>query len=206
VKAYKFLNLKYGLKAIQERRIKISQLKDLNDPFEGLPFDLSIAYHRDVLARSLDEIGPKYGYLCFSAKWCNPVLWAHYADKHHGLCLGFDTKFDLAPVSYIPNRIPFVVPPTLTMAELVHSGKSADWRYEDELRAITTLETQSGGLYFMEFNERMRLADVIIGVRCALTKQRVIKALGNISDRVAIRKARLAYDTFDIVEDEGAFG
>ena len=46
--------------------------------------------------------------LCFSFKWSNPVLWAHYADKHKGICLGFDVPDDnVQRVKYVDTRLPF---------------------------------------------------------------------------------------------------
>ena len=32
----------------------------------------------------------RFGLLCFTKHWRNPVLWSHYADTHRGLCLGFE--------------------------------------------------------------------------------------------------------------------
>ncbi|NKK82626.1 DUF2971 domain-containing protein [Rhizobium leguminosarum bv. viciae] len=31
-----------------------------------------------------------FGLLCMSTTWQEPLLWSHYADKHKGMCLGFD--------------------------------------------------------------------------------------------------------------------
>jgi hypothetical protein len=46
MKVYKFLDAHYGLKSLSEKRLKISTLKDLNDPFELLPYELSNPMHR----------------------------------------------------------------------------------------------------------------------------------------------------------------
>jgi hypothetical protein len=40
MKVYKFLDSKFGLKSITERRLKISRFDDLNDPFELIPYNL----------------------------------------------------------------------------------------------------------------------------------------------------------------------
>lgn len=190
------------MRAIQERRIKISELEDLNDPFEGMPFDLTTPYHRDAVTRSRSELGAKYGFLCFSAAWTNPVLWAHYADKHRGICLGIETDYDLSPVSYLDRRVPFKDPPDLPIAEIMHFGKANDWQYENEIRCFAALNEKSNGHYFMSFDERLRLVEVIVGVRSVVTKHRLQRALGNRADTVTMRKARLSYDTFAVVEDE----
>jgi hypothetical protein len=36
MRVYKFLSAKFGLKVVEECRIKISELNDLNDPFERM--------------------------------------------------------------------------------------------------------------------------------------------------------------------------
>lgn len=90
MRAYKFLNAHFGLKSLYERRLKISRLDELNDPFEFLPFDLSNRAQRWAVRETRKQLGEKQGILCFSAAWSDPVIWAHYSDKHKGLCLGFE--------------------------------------------------------------------------------------------------------------------
>ena len=34
--------------------------------------------------------------LCFSEDWKEPVMWAHYGDKHRGICVGFNLDRKLA--------------------------------------------------------------------------------------------------------------
>ena len=41
MRVYKFLNAKYGLEALKNRRLKIARISDLNDPFELLGVNLS---------------------------------------------------------------------------------------------------------------------------------------------------------------------
>jgi hypothetical protein len=41
MRAYKFLNECFGMKALIEKRLKQSRIRDLNDPFELRPFDLA---------------------------------------------------------------------------------------------------------------------------------------------------------------------
>jgi hypothetical protein len=90
MRAYKFLDAQYGLKTIGERRLKLSRVSDLNDPFELRSFDVTdIVLRRTFLATSKD-VDQEKGLLCFSADWKNPVIWAHYSEKHRGLCLGFE--------------------------------------------------------------------------------------------------------------------
>ena len=88
--AYKFLDATFGLKSLAEKRLKISTLDDLNDPFELLPFEMADRNWRLALRKTRDQLATNRGMGCFSADWHDPVIWAHYSDKHRGLCLGFE--------------------------------------------------------------------------------------------------------------------
>src|SRR5260221_8529019 len=89
MRVYKFISSKYGLKALREQRLKISEVDSLNDPFDLLPFDLSNPAIRQWLVGERSKIGKSFGLLCFSKQWQNFLLWTHYAEGHRGLCLGF---------------------------------------------------------------------------------------------------------------------
>ena len=89
------------------RRLKLAMLEDMNDPFELLGIELKTPEDRAFFQEQLKpEMNRTIGLLCFSRKWSNPVLWSHYADKHRGLCLGFDIP-DLRAkeVTYVGRRL-----------------------------------------------------------------------------------------------------
>src|SRR5580700_220230 len=157
MRVYKFLNCKFGLKAIRERRLKISEVGTLNDPFDLLPFDLSDPTIRKGVLASRHEIGKNNGLLCFSRHWHNPVLWAHYAESHRGLCLGFDIPDEIQQaVTYVEKPI------KLTHLDYEIANKMAftkydHWRYEEEVRAWATLQEKSGFHYFYDFGDKLRL-------------------------------------------------
>ena len=90
MRVYKFLDAYFGLKSLSEKRLKISTLQDLNDPFELMPFDLGNHSQRWAVHETRRELNKQASMLCFSAGWSDPVIWAHYSDKHRGLCLGFE--------------------------------------------------------------------------------------------------------------------
>src|SRR5260221_10202037 len=117
MRVYKFLSCKYGLEAIREKRLKLSELHSLNDPFDFIPFDLSDPELRKSVLDSKYEIGKDYGILCFSRSWHNPVLWAHYAESHKGICLGFDISKDL------PEAVIYVDKPTQLRSAVVQWEK-----------------------------------------------------------------------------------
>src|SRR5687767_14278862 len=92
MRVYHLSNAEFALSNIALRRIKISRFSDLNDPFELLGANLKDKNYREAFRLTRDELHNDKGLLCFSRSWGNPVLWSHYADKHRGICLGFDVS------------------------------------------------------------------------------------------------------------------
>lgn len=97
-----------------------------------------------------------YGVLCLSVKFTASLMWAHYADKHRGVCLEYDARefadetgwdFNLHRVDYFrSNQIDLT---TLHSAFVEKSNasqrkvedayfftKSSAWSYEEEWRVI----------------------------------------------------------------------
>lgn len=108
MRVYHFTTAEFGLKILQEKRLKISHILKLNDPFE---FSSLIESHdfefRNAVETGKQGIAEIAGIICFSANWKNPVQWAHYADKHTGLCLGFDIPDEhLEKILYVKERVP----------------------------------------------------------------------------------------------------
>jgi hypothetical protein len=102
MRAYKFLSVQCGLKSLYERRLKIARLDELNDLFELVPFTFSDEGERWAVEQTRLELGKRYGIVCFSADWSNPVIWAHYSDKHRGVSLGFDIQDERTrPIKYV---------------------------------------------------------------------------------------------------------
>jgi hypothetical protein len=210
MRVYKFLSCQYGLRVIRERRLKISEVSSLNDPYELLPFDLSDPTFRQAVIASRIELGRNNGILCFSQYWHNPVLWAHYAESHKGLCLGFDVPDGQRSVSYEEHPIKLtprqLADPDLRIAEAMVFTKYAHWQYEDEVRIWATLNEKSGRYFFKDFDDGLRLVVVICGAASHVSERKILQALGAKRNDVRILKARLAFDAFRVVEDEGGFG
>src|ERR1700690_2518983 len=131
MRVYKFLDAQYGLKSLSEKRLKISTLNDLNDPFELLPYELSNPMHRMVMRLTLNQMTAQFGLLCFSSDWKDPVIWAHYSDKHRGLCLGFEIPDDKCrAVIYVSERVTFPTSPSKADSDRMLFTKYSNWKYE----------------------------------------------------------------------------
>lgn len=206
MRAYKFLDAEFGLKSLRERRLKISTLHDLNDPFELLPYEMSDRNHRSALRETRNQMARNRGILCFSADWRDPVIWAHYSDKHRGLCLGFEIPDEkCSRVRYVVSRLPFPARLALADAEKLHSTKYINWKYEQEIRVWAALNESEGGLYFAPFGEMLELVRVIAGARCSLAEDKIVEALGSLAEDIKIVKARAGFKEFEIVKDERGF-
>jgi hypothetical protein len=212
MRAYKFLDARYGKKDIVERRVKVSTFADMNDPFELIGVRWR---HSGVEQMLTTQHNSGHGVTCLSRNCADPLLWAHYADKHRGICLGFDIPDDpnkVRPVIYAGER-ELLDPHSLlrTLRADASPESLADaretvirklllkyegWNYEDEVRMFYRLEK---GMTFHDFDEDFTLKEVILGLRCAVTKRSVLNWLNGYNREVEILKAELSPDSFRIV-------
>ena len=94
------------LKILKGRQLKISLFEDLNDPFELLAISTGEKMARTLLKYMKRELTKKHGLLCFSSTWQESLMWAHYGDKHRGVCLGFEISDHLPQqVKYVSERL-----------------------------------------------------------------------------------------------------
>jgi hypothetical protein len=203
MRVYKFLSAHFGLKSLYERRLKISRLEDLNDPFELIPYDLSDERRRRAMHEARDALVAHQGVICFSTHWRDPVIWAHYADKHRGICLGFEIPERVCKcVVYVKDRLPFPASLTLQDAEAMLFTKFTNWEYEQEVRTWTDLDEVEDGLYYKDFDANLRLAEVIVGARGSVPESGITRALGPLKHNVTLAKARAGFKKFEIVVDQ----
>jgi len=181
----------------------------MNDPFELLSLSLKQPEHRRAIRDLKADFDKEWGALCFSHGWTNPVLWSHYADKHRGMCLGFDVPDKKTlPMSYDGRRVELDIERELSRRagpfELVRklmTTKYRDWKYEREARILVSLKKADPetGFFFCKFGPQLALREVIVGARSALSKSEVQAALSSKDAHATIVKARLAFKTFRIV-------
>ena len=157
MRVYHFVNKEYGLDNIRRRRLKIATLNELNDPFELFGVEFSEPSLRTAFRVMKNELAQNRGLLCFSKGWSNPVQWSHYADKHKGLCLGFDVPdIHLGKVNYSRNRLVADIEKLKKTRQLSEKlltkmmfTKYYHWKYENEVRSFVTLDEvdEEKGLY-----------------------------------------------------------
>ena len=208
MRVYKFLTAEFGLKSLSEKRLKISTLDDLNDPFELFAFNVADRTHRLAVRMTRSHFARSFGMLCFSSNWSDPVLWAHYADKHRGLCIGFEIPDELniaRRVEYVSDRLPFPESLTIEHSDALLYTKYSSWAYEEEVRVFLTIEDKENGLYFRQFDGSLQPCVVIAGARWEGTKDRINEALGSLARSIKLIKARAGFNRFEIVEDQRGF-
>ncbi|MEE4917616.1 DUF2971 domain-containing protein [Pseudomonas alliivorans] len=144
------------------------------------------------------------GVLSLAARNSCPLMWSHYGDQHHGLCIGYEVPLDvqenLHKVAYGGSRL---IDASKVAAMLnaddaarkevdasVLLRKAQDWRYEKEWRLIG-----SRGLS----DSPLELTDVTFGTRCIdSVKHTVIKALEGRDKPIKMYEMREIYGTFKL--------
>jgi hypothetical protein len=201
-RVYHFLPEAHALDDIEKLRIKISEIDQLNDPFELCCVSQENQELRAALQEYKEEMSGRFGLICFCENWYNPLLWSHYADKHRGICLGFDVDdHRLKAVRYVEERPDLQMPLTNESANELLFTKYREWQYEQEWRSWFQLDERKEGHYFYPFDGFVQLSEVIAGPLCTVTKERINQALRDYAAKsVAIMKARLAFRTFRVVK------
>jgi hypothetical protein len=201
---------------LPERRLKLSQFHELNDPFELEAFALGDKKLRQI-ARALqrDYFGKK-GIICFSDNWRSPVMWAHYGIKHSGICFGFDIGRDGADddivrqVSYEPKRLRFEFQDEVPLfgidEEFVKAmlyTKAKEWAYEREWRATADLAVRDlhTGFHYVDFSPQMQLREIILGARNPRSPEEVATLVSKNACDVTVFKTRPAFRRFDMTRD-----
>jgi hypothetical protein len=210
MRLYHFLSQEYALEALRNKRIKVSIIDKLNDPFEfQVGFSNPNQDTEGLFSVFKTNISKKYGILCFSRNWSNPLLWSHYAKKHTGFALGFELPDNAAiKVEYTEDRplFPFDKLPQddkeieSFLNKLIRT-KFSSWNYEEEVRFhyfLSELNLQNG-LYFNNFDNSLILKEVIAGCNCVFNEE-LPSLLGGFKD-ITVIKSRMDLKKFQIVQE-----
>ena len=175
---YKYMHSRRGI-FFNDFRLKYSLRHELNDPFEILPSNeafaenfLKVGYFKygktkeDILknmdspdssyipSKHKDYAFDRYGIISFSETYDNLLMWAHYADEHKGMIIGFrsdctelNTKYNKTWDSKIGKLIRVNYRKYREREFNKHGSidetffiKSDDWLYEKEHRIILDIE------------------------------------------------------------------
>lgn len=213
-RVYKFTGAQYGISNIENKRLKLSTIEDLNDPFDVFAAidttDPRIAHAVMMLSTQFKR---EIGMLCFSRNWDNLLLWSHYGDSHTGICLGFDIaeggpgSNHNADVLYQPNllQIRRAEDVDLDLANRLLHTKHESWSYEQEVRILVSLNDAPDpkGLRWVEFGPCLILREVIVGAQChPAISQKVEESVRPYGDAVKCMWAGMRPDAFLLVKQD----
>ncbi len=209
---YKFVPCKFGKDALNDRRLKISHITGLNDPFEYLNVITKTVAERNAMREFKDKLAATQGLISFSKSWNNPLLWTHYAEDHTGMALGFAVPNSVVrKMNYIRRKESINLekakdPKTKQKyLDLFYSSKHINWKYEGEYRLPVSYTNDShlitkinSKLWFRDFNKNLELREVVLGhnyvsQNCSSLEETLMK------QGVKFTTARPAFNDFKMV-------
>lgn len=191
---YRYINLS-DVDRLQElfleSKLYFPRPGEFNDPFEFKPkrktadtagidrkwaekdIDTSLDKTYELICTELD----KFGVCCFSESCSNINMWSHYAERHSGACVGFETGNDffkiLRHVDYEYERHDFDLkndtPEDIVLKVMLRKYES--WMDEQEWRLL-----RKPGGEPVDFSPDM-LTRVIFGARCPQSRQTLVRKL-----------------------------
>jgi len=200
-------------KIILEKTIRFSNPEKFNDPFDCNERLLDINFKNKSVNHHIKELSKKklsfrkkqemikklnspetltnmfkkrkkeFKISCFSKLSNEVLMWSHYANKHSGICVGFDfgfkyqDKFILCPIDYY-NKIENLDGECDTRQVFLYwlTSKSERWRYEEEIRAISNSMTTDDYEYIKYENKHIK--EIIFG--CNVSELMIKEAIDKI--------------------------
>lgn len=216
---YHFLSSEFALKALRDRRLKVSRINELNDPFEFCAADFSDSDTQTKLQTFKNQVNERHGVICFSEHYHDPVLWSHYADGHRGVALVFEIPDDQAiSIDYQPERLRLDVDTAIQRGGFTESDvskliatKFSSWHYENEIRMICRLhdhfcqiDSQGKKIYFESLSlesfglDSLKLIGLIRGIRCDLVPMDIASEL-LAADTLSVQDTQLDLSSFQVI-------
>ena len=157
--------------------------------------------------KQMDE---RYRVYCLTRRPAIPLMWAHYADHHRGICLEINVRQpDLCAAIQVQYRETY--PSFRLGADRDLSPfytKSSDWQYEDEYRLIAEEEDRAFSDRTLKTRNQFyklptgSLISIIIGVHAPDETRRTIRSIVDRSGKnLSIRQAARAPDRYEILID-----
>lgn len=153
----------------------------------------------------------EYKLSCFSENYNEILMWSHYAEKHSGICVGFNfphhykDKFILCPVKYIHELKP--LEGTIDVHRVILywlTTKSICWKHEEEIRAIAKCKNKHEKHEIINFDSSY-IKEIIFG--CNVTNEKIAQALiclkkSNLNlEGITIKRMRINENDFLLKEE-----
>lgn len=182
-----------------ERAVRIAQLRA--DP--SLLGTLLGEFSKSMCA----AMARQYRICSLTTKPACPLMWAHYGDKHRGICLEFDVwKEDLCSAIKVQYRETYPMYSVLEDDDISPFYiKSAEWAYEDEYRLVAEEEGTAFRTETLKTRNHMyslpkgSLKSVIVGASAAgTTRERIEALVSQIAPDVIVRQATCFPDRYQL--------
>ncbi len=85
---YKYYGFNAGIAALYSQKLGFREPRYFNDPFELSYLDNSD--DADHIASKVNELKKSFVILSTTRTPCNPLMWAHYGEKHRGFVIGYE--------------------------------------------------------------------------------------------------------------------
>jgi hypothetical protein len=204
---YKLMSAEHAKSSICQKRLKVSLVPELNDPYEWVPAVVDgsgapIFDAEKVRTKMYAGIRGKHGMICMTSAIDDSVMWSHYGDKHKGVALAFSfpEPSGVIKVKYSNDRVVIDLQnngepgPILDgHFEQLLGHKSAGWSYEKEYRFIVPVNpaTEQDGHYWKELSDDI-FTGVVLGCLCPDTEDQMLQFLKDHGfDNVAVSRARM---------------
>lgn len=174
---YKQIN-EYTFKSLEENGIYKNNPKRYNDPFD--PY---FKRFKVPISNLLEKIKIS----CLTESCDNLLMWAHYADEHRGICIGYKIKkldkftcfnkikYDSIETNSEYNIFPISTTGTVYTLHDIFIKKHPDWKYEKEYRLIH-LPNNNNNDYFKD----IEIKEIIFGLECPEdSKNEIINKIKN---------------------------
>jgi hypothetical protein len=159
-------------------------------------------------------ISDQYRVYCLTERPDSPLMWAHYASSHTGICLEFDTRkapFTEAFPPFTGGLLKVKYRSTYPAYDIVSGGypalftKSEDWSYEAEWRLIAEERRFARSFWTLKTNNDFLtlapgvLTSVTIGCLAdEPSRQRIEDIVISNAPGVLVRQATLAPDRYEL--------
>lgn len=214
----------YAFNDIKNGRLSFAAPKLFNDPMDPLikawterrlvyPDDMGDKILYQLINKTMDKIRISCLIDPLRGKWnkrqspkitdCNPLMWAHYADSHKGICIQYkikpvnliDEKNKLIRLFEVNYDKPFPLDGNIPFLDAL-CVKGDFWRYEKEVRLIMYSRNQLNDYYSQDGYE---IDAVYMGCRIEHEKRHYLKGM---LKGTAIKLYQMSFSKEDITKLE----
>ncbi|MGR3792027.1 DUF2971 domain-containing protein [Flavobacterium sp. TN-1] len=172
-----------------------------------------------IYNEAYQNVNNDIGILSLTKNWNNTLMWSHYTNSHKGFCVGFDPKDEyfqnflsndgkkskiIMEVVYSNKRVE--MPMELGKKKLAFEPfitKSTDWKYEEEVRIISTLNMSDKkinsnpvDIHLFKVPHRS-IKEIVVGANMDKEKEDLIKDFCT-ENKIEFYKSKISNEQFNM--------